>query len=193
MDSASPVKPDLPPWVKYFTFPDNIGHLHKKDTPGKDGWGRAFCKGLEIAIAEGYSHVAHIEGDSIFKRPCRPIFDWMESNNVKAASVQVEGTVRFMRGWLETGLMFFSTKYLKDFDFIRKYDWPNRKPHPTPEIIIGNMIRWDVKLMPWKAWRADRWNAVTEDNVLSLNLDWLTHCWSDIRPMTKFAENILAG
>lgn len=163
----------------------------KKGPRGRDGWGRAFCQGLEIAIQEGYEYVAFIEADSIFRLPCRPIIEQMKKEKMKVVTTPVSGMTRDMPGWIETGLMFFSTRYLKDSDFIRRYDWPNRKAHPTPEKIIGDLIANDVKLMPWRARRGDK-NNITSGNVLGLNLDWLTHCWTDIEPYEKFAEAILA-
>ena len=36
--------------VEVFSFGDNIGHLARG---GRDGWGRAFCKGLEIGVDRG--------------------------------------------------------------------------------------------------------------------------------------------
>ena len=42
--------------------------------------------------------------------------------------------------WIETGLMFFSTDYLRRSDFIKRYDWPNRKVIPTPERLIRLFI-----------------------------------------------------
>jgi hypothetical protein len=62
------------PRLQVYRFPDNIGHLARG---GKDGWGRAFCKGLEMAIDGQYDYVVHIEGDSLFKRPVLPIIRQM--------------------------------------------------------------------------------------------------------------------
>lgn len=167
----------------YFNFSDNIGHLSRpKVTQGKDGWGRAFCKGLEIACELGYEHVAHIEGDSLFRLKVTDVVKQMQAEAIDCASTYVEG----MRlpgsnnGWVETGLMFFSTDYLKRSNFIERYNWPYRKAAPTPERYIRQQIlerdlnSKQLRFMPWKALRADR-NQVTKDNVVSLNLDWVTH------------------
>lgn len=197
VDSHSPRAFNLSIGVRKFTFNDNIGHLHKslngRNGPrGRDGWGRAFCKGLEIGIADGFEYIIFIEADSIFRLPCRPIVEQMKLDGTKVATTDVKGMVRNMPGWIETGLMFFNAKYVQESDFIRRYDWPNRKASPTPEAIIGGMIKDDVKLMPWRAFRGDK-NTINKDNVLSLKLDWLTHCWTDIAPYDVFAESILAG
>jgi predicted SAM-dependent methyltransferase len=191
IDSQSPLA-KFADWTPYdgkrhprtiFNFPDNIGHLSRaKVTAGKDGWGRAFCKGLEIACELGYDYAVHIEGDSLFRLKVADVVAQMRSEGIEVASTAVEG----MRipgsgnGWCETGLMFFSTAYVKRSNFIARYDWPNRRVAPTPERVIRQQILerdLDAKtfrLMPWKALRADR-NQITKDNVLSLNLDWITH------------------
>lgn len=185
----------------YFNFPDNIGHLSRRTvTQGKDGWGRAFCKGLEIACELGYEYAVHIEGDSLFRLKVKDVVEQMRRENIQVVSTTVEG----MRipgsnnGWVETGLMFFSTNYIRERNFIKRYDWPNRLVAPTPEKVIRLQIlerdldKNQFRMMPWKALRADR-NQITKDNALSLNLDWVTHQHaSDQQDVyKKFAEAAL--
>jgi ADP-heptose:LPS heptosyltransferase len=186
VDSQSPMKmfEDWTPYdgqrhrQMYFNFTDNIGHLSRKDVTGaKDGWGRAFTKGLELAGALGYSHVAHIEGDSLFRIKVKPEIERMARENAKCFSTEVIG-MRIPgsnRGWVETGLMLFSADYVKQSDFIKRYDWPNRRSAPTPEIIVRNLLGNDLVMQShWKVLRADK-NQITSDNIASLNLDWVTH------------------
>ncbi len=172
VDSNSP----LSSWLggcDVFSFPDNIGHLAKG---GKDGWGRAFCKGLELARERGYDYVAHIEGDSLLRFPVMPIVRHMQQQNINALSVPVDGTKNKEKNWVETGLMFFSTKFINSSDFVNRYDWPNRASRPTPEAVIYSLLGADLKLMPWKAERGDR-GQITAKN--SDGYDWITHCDRD--------------
>lgn len=171
VDSASPEPvPLVEDGVQEYAFPDNIGHLARG---GRDGWGRAFCKGLEMAIDGQYDYVVHIEGDSLFSKPVLPIIRKMMAAGVKAASVPVEGTRRKETGWVETGLMFFSTDYLWQSKFIERYDWWNRKAKPTPERVIFDLLGEDLAMLPLKAERGDK-GQVTAANARGF--DWITHC-----------------
>ena len=123
-------------------FPDNIGHLSRG---GRDGWGRAFCYGLQAAINGDYDYVVHIEGDSLFRLPVGPIVRQMEHAGTNAAAIPVAGTASIMPGWIETGLLFFRTKYLVESDFIGRYDWQNRTQWPAPESVIGKLLADDVR------------------------------------------------
>ena len=103
----------------------------------------------------------------------------LRREGVEVASVPVMGTPRSEAGWVETGLMFFSVDYLKRIDFIRRYDWPSRTKHPTPEAVIRGLLGADLRMMRWRAMRGDK-HEITAANVAMLDLDWLTHCWDDI-------------
>lgn len=161
-----------------YSFPENIGHLSRNGpggpaSKGRDGWGRAFCEGLNRAVLDGYDYAVHIEGDSLFRLPVMPIVRQMRSDGAKVASVPVEGTRRKEVGWVETGLMFFDCAYVRDTRFTDRYDWANRKQSPTPEKVIFNILGKDLKMMPWRAERGDK-SQITVENVT--NLDWVTHC-----------------
>lgn len=178
VDSASPVKWPAHRDVEVYSFPDNIGHLSRNgpggpNSKGRDGWGRAFCHGLDHAVLQGYDYAVHIEGDSLFRLPVMDIVRGMRRNGQKVLSVPVEGTKRKEIGWVETGLMFFDCEYLADTGFTPKYDWPNRTERPTPEKVIFNMLGKDLAMMPWRAERGDK-SQITVGNVG--NLDWVTHC-----------------
>jgi len=199
VDSQSPVKPFIhdakhgifevyksgkPAHRMLHEFPDNIGHLSRR---GRDGWGRAFCFGLQAAIDCAYDYVVHIEGDSLFRRKVRPIVEHMEARHIRVASTPVEGMHRAMQGWVETGLIFFEVRHLKDSNFIGKYNWPARREYPTPEVVVRSLIGTYLHLMPWRAMRGDK-AQITHDNVLAWNLDWITHCHRDIWCYDKFIE-----
>ena len=211
VDSQSPIKKfeDWTPYDgkrhkrSYFNFPDNIGHLSRRSvTQGRDGWGRAFCKGLEIACELGYRYVAHIEGDSLFRLRVADVVRQMKAEGIDCASTDVRGMKAKVleTQWIETGLMFFSTDYIKRSDFINRYDWPRRQVTPTPERWIRlNILQKDLndkqlKIMPWKAWRADK-NEITKDTIAQLDLDWVTHQHDSAQQgvYSKFVEMALAG
>lgn len=202
VDSASPFQPLIPegftaiPYVDgissrlmLHSFPDNVGHLSRG---GRDGWGRAFSFGLQAAIDGLYDYVVHIEGDSLFKRKIRPIIDHMKREKVMAASTPVKGMIRDLAGWVETGLMFFDVEFIQRTRLVERYNWPLRKAAPTPEVVIRNLLSRDLAMMPWKALRGDK-QQITHENVLSLNLDWLTHCHNDVWAYDRFFESAMKG
>jgi hypothetical protein len=209
VDSQSPIK-KLGDWTlydgtrhhkMYFNFPDNIGHLSRpKVTIGRDGWGRAFCKGLEIACELGYDYAVHIEGDSLFRLKVVDIVRQMQAEGIDCASTNVSGMKHkgMEQQWIETGLMFFSTDYLRRSNFTKRYDWPNRRPAPTPERyirmwILNELNSKQLRLMSWKALRADK-NQITVDNIIALDLDWVTHQHDSAQQdvYKKFVEAALA-
>jgi hypothetical protein len=191
VDSQSPIQKFVG-WTRYdgrrrprmyFNFDDNIGHLSRRlVTQGRDGWGRAFCKGLEIAVKLGYEYAAHIEGDSLFRLSVSNITEQMKLEGIDCVSAKVNGLINSgaEHQWVETGLMMLSTDYLRRSNFIQRYDWPNRRVTPTPERFIRqNILERDLnknqfRIMPWRAWRADK-NKINKNNIISLNLDWITH------------------
>jgi hypothetical protein len=174
---ALPASPDLRAHRMLFNFPDNIGHLSRRN--GRDGWGRATCKGLEAAINGGWDYTFVIEGDSLFRLPVRPIVEQMAKDSTKVISIPVTGaTGAGSNKWVETGLMAFNVEWLRTKNFVGQYDWPRRKAAPTPEIVVRNIVWRDLKWMPWKGMRKDK-NQITVENLDSLNLDWITHCNRD--------------
>lgn len=164
--------------VFYFTFPENIGHASKS---GRDGWGRSFCTGLLYAIDASYDYVVHIESDSLFRLPVMPIVAQMQREGIDAASAPVEGTRHKEHNWVETGLMFFRTAYVRESDLIRRYDWQTPKVYPaaTSESVLFALMGDHLRMMPWRTYRNDK-RDVTRENVASRNIDWLTHCWHDL-------------
>jgi SAM-dependent methyltransferase len=169
----------------WINFQENIGHLSRG---GRDGWGRAFCRGLEEAISGGYDYVVHIEGDSLFRLPVMDICREMnQKNQRRVMSIPVVGTKRVEEGWVETGLMFFNVQYLRDSSFIEKYDWQKRTAAPTPEKVIAGILGRDLSYQHWKGLRGDK-NQITVDTLESLDLDWITHCWDNDDVYNKFVE-----
>lgn len=193
VDSESPHMPRIPArhphGVAYFNFGDNIGHLSRK---GRDGWGRAFCRGLELAIAN-YDFAVHVEADSLFARPVRPIVEDMRRTGVKALSPPVAGMriAGSEAGWTETGLMFLDCRFVDASRLVERYAWPTRQKSPTPERVIRELLGSDLQLAAWRAWRGDK-NVITATNVVGLKLDWLTHVHNDPAAYEAFANDVLA-
>ena len=196
VDSASPLPLVSDVWKKQHPdiayrvhdFGNNIGHLSRN---GRDGWGRAFTKGLEIAVNEGFTYVAHIEGYSLLRLPVDGLIDQMCQAQRECCTTVVAGMKRDMPGWIETGLIIFKTAYVKDSGFIQKYSWPIRRVSPTPERVISDIVKNDVFMLPIKAIRGDK-QQINYDNVLGLNLDWITHCHNDVWATDRFFEAALA-
>jgi hypothetical protein len=158
--------------VELLQLGDNIGHLSRG---GRDGWGRAFCAGLQAAIDRGYDYVAHVEGDSLLRLPLLPTFETMGENRDLVGSVPVHGTRLVERNWIETGLMLFDVTWLREAKLVERYDWQNgaAKAYPrTPEWHLYQLTLPVLRMMPWSAERGDQ-GQIRVDNVG--NYDWITH------------------
>lgn len=185
VDSASPKLPGYLDTAVY-QLNDNVGHLARN---GQDGWGRAFCAGLQFAIDRGYDYVVHIEGDSLCRLPVSTICMNMAFRDVAVQSVPVRGTKRVERCWAETGLMFFAVNKLHDF--IEQYDWRDgkRKRYPyTPEAVIYDILGLSLQMMAWKTTRDDV-GVLTVSNVK--DYDWITHTTPEIYDaFVKFVKSM---
>lgn len=172
VDSCSPLLPPGP--VHILQLGDNIGHLARR---GQDGWGRAFCAGLQYAMDHDYDYAAHVEGDSLLRLPVARLCEFMSEQDLRAFVCGVNGT-RFREfAWVETGVMLLSVPYVRDSRFIERYDWRDgrSKRHPnTPEAVIYEILRQDEALSnaPIKVMRDDL-NTLTVDNVGEY--DWISH------------------
>ena len=170
VDSASPDMPGFLGRVKYLQLGDNIGHLGHG---GQDGWGRAFCAGLQHAIDHGYDSVVHIETDLLFARPVGEIMDKMSRSRVLAAA-PVAAPFQF----IETALMFLSVGYVQSINLIGKYDWHKAEQTPFPEVRIERIIQERLFSLPLKGLRNDL-DLLTVKNMAGMfpdGVDWLTHC-----------------
>ena len=138
-------------------------------------------------MANGYTYVAHIEGDSLLKTPVVQIVRSMHQKSKGCASISVQG----MKGnrdyptWIETGLMVFTTDYLTTSHFIENYDWENRKESPTPEVVVRALVKDDLLILDLKGERGDK-NQITVDNVGEL--DWVTHCHTNTQVYDRFID-----
>ncbi len=185
VDSNSPMPVSGVPVLQ---LGDNIGHLGRN---GRDGWGRAFCAGLQYAVDHGADYVVHIEGDSLLRRPVRPFCEFMHQNWLSTFVVGVDGTKFKEFEWVETGLMFMSVPYICDSNFIERYNWQDgaSKKYPnTPEAVIYQMLDQDraINVAPIRVVRDDR-NVLTKENVRGY--DWITHTSPEI--FATFVSNLM--
>jgi len=158
-----------------YEFEHNLGHLN---TTGRDGWGRAICKGIELAYMDRYDYIAYMDVDIVFTRPVRPIIEKMARFGVKAAC-----PMDTLYNFLENGLMFLDVAYLEATNFVERYDWPNRgnvalTPQNIPEMIFEQLLEHSIFTLPLRGLRNDL-DRVTVNNLAGsfpYGVDYLTHC-----------------
>lgn len=168
-----------------FSFDENVGHLN---TTGRDGFGRAFCKGVEIASKYNFTHVAYMDSDIIFSQSVIPIIEKMVRSGVKICC-PLDTTYFF----IENGLMFYDVKYMIESKFVERYDWENRKrdmnPMAIPEVVFEDLIKDELFLLPLRGMRDD-FDRLTVNNISSAfpyGIDYLTHV-KDFRVYERFLE-----
>lgn len=163
--------PQLQRGVNCISFDDNIGHL---SLTGRDGWSRAFCRGIQVALEQDYDYVAHIEGDIL----CRLKFDdaiaKMKTHNLGALS-----TIATKWNFMEIGLIFMECNYLREIDFLGRYDWRSmtrddrmqRPEHIVHKIMQGRLL--------FELWYGGRDENDKESGLFSTedipDLHFLTH------------------
>jgi hypothetical protein len=172
IDSASPVNLKEvcdATGIEYWSFPDNIGHLN---LTGKDGWGRAFCKGVEVAIERGYEYFVNLDSDLIFCKPCLPIIERMRCDGVKAAA-----PMDHVYLFLETAVSFYQTAYMQESRFIESYNWEKGPTDAAPERQLEVLFSDRLWCLPLRGYRNDHWEVThaTIRTNFPYGLDYLTH------------------
>ena len=166
--------------VDVHVFDENVGHLN---TTGRDGWGKAFCFGVEWAIDRGYEWLAYIDADIIFTKPVGPVIAKMERNGVSFAMPWAQNY-----GFMENGMMFLNVSMLKAIDFVGTYDWEHRnRGMPIPEMACEEILGDDLFCLPIRAFR-DAHGMLTVNNVehaFPYGMDAITHV-RDMRVYEKF-------
>lgn len=151
-------------------FEDNIGHLSRG---GRDGWGRAFCEGISMASALGFTHIAYIDADMLLARPVAPILEKMERVGVKIAC-PFDG----FYGFVENGIVFADVEYLRQVGFIGKYDWRNSPAPAThdllPERRFEKIVENDLFTLPLRGLRDDN-RHFSSCRRFPGSMDYLTH------------------
>lgn len=170
VDSASPAWPTVNADVRPHCFPDNIGHLSHT---GRDGWGRAFCRGLEIAYIDGYDYAVHVEADLLLARPVGPIIEKMAAFGVGAAAPMANPW-----HYIETALLFLDMRWVRESDFIARYDWEHSPVGPLlPEHRVEAILADRFWALPLRGGRND-FGTLTARNMGQMfpqGIDWLTH------------------
>lgn len=167
VDSASP---DLP-HTGDFTISqlgDNIGHLMKT---GRDGWGRAFCEGLQRAIDEDYDYAAFIECDVLLAKPVMLVIRQMMRHDI-----DVSCPMASPYSMIATEIMFMSAPAMRRL--IEKYDWENSPIMPYAETRIAEIFANDLWCLPCVGCRNDL-GHITAQNMkqkFPAGIDWITHC-----------------
>src|SRR5947209_2452211 len=86
IDSNSPFDPEsfLRPFenIAVHRLDGNPGHPYRG---GGDGWGAAFCEGIETGHRLRYDYAACIEADLLFVRPVTPVIARMVDGGVRVA------------------------------------------------------------------------------------------------------------
>jgi hypothetical protein len=123
IDSASP--DDLMKQIEFgrcelFRFPENVGHMYFDN---RDGWGRAMCKGVEIAHERGYDWCVHIESDVASRLDARQICELLADHDGVCSGAPY---CNYVNG-IETGLMWMRVPELVKRRFVELYDWPNMR------------------------------------------------------------------
>ena len=180
VDSASPIAA-FDGWIGndcflFHRFDDNVGHLSRG---GGDGWGRAFCFGIEYAVEHNYTHIAYMDCDIMSRHPVTPILKKMAHRGVTVAC-----PLDFHYQFVENGIAFMETHYLQESGFIERYDWA----HPpaagamaiteTPEARFEQIVADDLFILPFRGCRND-FGQVTRSNIrdkFPFGCDYLTHC-----------------
>lgn len=161
-------------------FTQSIGHFSHKFTgerdpsTARDGPGRAIMTGLQIAMNSGYDRLVSLESDCLFARP----FDEGFAMMTKAAAM----LPRTKHGYLETNVMWFNDlKWLKEYNLIGRYDWPNQTPQTQRpgregERIYEEILGSHLQVLPYKGGRGEGYtNAQNLTAIYPEGIDFLTH------------------
>lgn len=170
IDSKSPIEIDHFLFgaysTDYFTFPDNIGHLARN---GRDGWGRAFCRGVEIAIEQNYDWLVHIESDMLSRVDVANVIEFLKKHGMDFAAPLNH------YGLIETGLMWMRVQALKEVGFIEQYDWEHSPVEPLPEDRVHDIFMDTGKLVIMRSCPGMRDDGKDFPMASLKNLLFLTH------------------
>ncbi len=173
-DGPIPVKP---PGRTIMRFPDSLGHFHvdkERDPPPKDGPGRSNMTSLRIAYASGYERSVYQETDCLFVRPYEEGFSQLTKK------VGCQGPT--VQAYLDWNIRYHADlPWLRDFQFVEKYDWPKRVGdhygEPVGEIIYANILGEHLQVLPMRGCRAGM-HGLRADNMRTAypdGIEWITH------------------
>lgn len=152
LDVGAHVGARTPAMVRYH---ESLGHFFHGHTHGRmvrDGPGRAHSLALSMAIAAGYERACYIEADALFRRPVSWCFDQM--------SKPVGCQPMCGYGYLDWHVWpIKDMAWMAEFDFVKRYDWRNRKGEPGGEP-VGEQVYVDIfgehlEIVPMSGLRGD--------------------------------------
>jgi hypothetical protein len=157
-------------------FHEALGHFfYDRDRipPPKDGPGRAHALALQMAFKARYERGVYIEADALYRHPVQWGFDRL-TKPVGCQPLTVYG-------YLDWHVWWNDLRWLKEFDFVGKYDWQNRVGEPggerPGEHIYADILGDHLEVRPCTGVRGDS-VAMTVDNMASIfpeGMDYLTH------------------
>ena len=126
---------------------------------------------LQMAIESGYDRLAYIEGDALFARPIEDGFQQMRQ--------PFACLPRGKWGYLDWNVFWIKDlAWLKAFNFIGRYDWPNQKQGPgrEGERIYEQILGEHLQALPYRFRRGEGYiNADNLEAVFPEGCDGLTH------------------
>ncbi len=158
----------------------NIGHGSR--IGDQDGWGRAFCKGIELAITGGYDYAVHVESDMACRVDCRDVIALIRASGKPFAAPYCSQVQN-----IETGLMYMDVNRLQEMEFVNRYNWPKIRPEMSieerivlqPEKVIGGIFGEEWLRTNWLGgrfeYRADIEQLWFQDIGLSRRIQYFTH------------------
>jgi hypothetical protein len=143
IDSASPMNPIafIEPGIQVHRFEDNLGHLAHS---GKDGSGRSYCYGLSAAIELGYDYAVMCETDLLFAHPVQQVVHRMHKAGVKVGCLQMP-----FYQFYEWGFSVYSVPWLREAEFVKRYDWEHAPQAPIPELRVQWLCGDDLFVLPY--------------------------------------------
>lgn len=158
-------------------FPDSLGHFHAdegREPPPMDGPGRAIMAGLRIAHEYGYERVVHQGNDTL----CAVSYDSLFAQMTRPTACLPDTPA----GYPEWDIWpIKDLKWLIDFQFIEKYDWPSQKPDwmgsPVGEMQYAEILKSHYDIIPLRGCRGGM-AGVDAHNMRETyphGIDWITH------------------
>lgn len=145
--------PERPARRTLLRFPDSLGHFHAdegREPAPMDGPGRAIMVGLRIAHKYGYERVVHQGIDTLVNVTYDSLFDQMTQPTACLPDTP--------DGYPEWDVWpIKDLKWLIDFQFIEKYNWPEQKPDwmgsPVGEVQYAELLKDHYGVIPLRGCR----------------------------------------
>lgn len=180
IDSCSPLPlPLLPDGVRVHRFETDVGHPARSAQPSRD-----FLFGLSRACAGPYAYVVHLETDFLLAKPVAETVRKLARHDIPVAA-PFEANQQF----LESQAVFFSTKWLRETNFIPRYRVQYTPATVLSEILIERLAGDELFILPFRGLR-NNFDLLTVGNfdfVFRHGCDWLSHC-KDFAVYEKFMK-----